>query len=226
MDGRTRLVRTPKTTALWILLTAVMTAFLTVAVSLWLSAAQLAKTVDEHHTAVAVRTDRAVTGTYIDGGYSYSMSSRTFSQEEIDWLNGLDSVKAVRIHTLSGAYSPDFEPVLGIRKERSWSGDGNTWSNSTVLVTGRLESIVDEWGGGHTGVFAVEQVVCAHPELTESMFTVSPSGTFYLRLPNLNAGGEPVSFLQEGRRYALCGKYVAWRDVIATREGEVWAPAL
>ena len=86
MDWKKRLLRRPGTTLLWIVLGAVMAAFLTVAAALWVSSARLSAAVDARHTAIAVRTDRAVSSHYIQGGMGWDTEERRFPQEERDWL--------------------------------------------------------------------------------------------------------------------------------------------
>ena len=65
---------------------------------------------------VAYRLDRSVK--YVpstDGNGYFNSTDRTLKEEQVAELEAMDSVKDVHFHTLSGGYSPSFEPALGVR---------------------------------------------------------------------------------------------------------------
>ena len=216
MDWKKRLLRRPGTTLLWIVLGAVMAAFLTVAAALWVSSARLSAAVDARHTAIAVRTDRAVSSHYIQGGMGWDTEERSFPQEERDWLESQESVEAVRIHTLSAAYSPDFEPLLGLRRELSWRGVGDTRSYSRVILAATVEDIYRGNSGEMRLLLKVEQMVTAHPEY-EPTWWKSPENDAYYISANIDLrdhAGNPVAledYFEPGGRYVFSGEYHAER---------------
>ena len=108
MNAKIRLLRKPVTTSLWLILCAAVSAFLLMGISLWYSTGQLSRTLSESHTAIAVRTDQSIVG-----------EPRYFTQADKEWFEGLDSVKAVRSHTLSAAVSPSFSPLVEISRFKS-----------------------------------------------------------------------------------------------------------
>ena len=219
MDWKKRLLRRPGTTLLWIVLGAVMAAFLTVAAALWVSSARLSAAVDARHTAIAVRTDRAVSSHYIQGGMGWDTEERRFPQEERDWLESQESVEAVRIHTLSAAYSPDFEPLLGLRRELSWRGVGDTRSYSRVILVATVADIYRGNSGGQMLLLKVEQMVTAHPEY-ESTWWRSPKDDACYVSASVSVEGEPDFDLED--YFARGGRYIFSGDYHAERTGNYW----
>ena len=212
MDWKKRLLRRPGTTLLWIVLSAVMTAFLTAAAALWVSSDRLASAVDERHTAIAVRTDRAVSSHYVQGGMGWDTEERSFPPEEKDWLESQESVEAVRIHSLSAAYSPDFEPLLGLRREMSWRGVGDTRSYSRVILVATVADFYWDSGGEPKLMLAVEQMMTAHPEFEPTYWHLPGDDTNYISAyANLiDRDGNPVAledYFQKGERYLFSGEY-------------------
>ena len=145
MDLRTRLTRRPVTTILWTLLVSAMALFLSVGTALWYSSANLFATLDEYHSAVAYRLDRSVQyvpGT--DGNGYFNSTDRTLKEEQVAELEAMDSVKDVHFHTLSGGYSPSFEPALGVRNGSihcfEWYHQ-SCESYREVMVVGTVEKI-------------------------------------------------------------------------------------
>ena len=211
MDWKKRLLRRPGSTLLWVVLGAVMAAFLTVALSLWQSSGQLADAVDARHTAIAVRTDRAVSSHYIQNGIGWDSAERSFSAEERDWLESLDSVEAVRIHSLSAACSPDFVPLLGLQRERSWRGSGDTRSYSRAIFAVRVADIFRDPSGERRLLLEVEQVVAAHPDFEASYWRMPGSESVYVTaFADLRDGDEAADledFFQLGERYLISGDY-------------------
>ena len=219
MDWKKRLLRRPGTTLLWIVLGAVMAAFLTVAAALWVSSARLSAAVDARHTAIAVRTDRAVSSHYTQGGMGWDTEERSFPQEERDWLESQESVEAVRIHTLSAAYSPNFEPLLGLRRELSWRGVGDTRSYSRVILVATVADIYRGNSGGQMLLLKVEQMVTAHPEF-EATWWRSPKDDACYVSATVGIEGEPDFDLED--YFVRGGRYVLSGDYHAERVGNYW----
>ncbi len=218
MTVKTRLLRRPGTTALWLLLTLVMTAFLSAGVSLWLGARQLTHAVDEKHTAIAVRTDRAVTGSYeFNGrfvvGVSYAVEERTLDREELDWLESQPSVKAVRIHSLTGGYSEDFESVLGLRREQSFRSVMDPRSYRRCLL---VATVLGKETTNDNLLLGVEEILCLHPEFYQTLIATNPNDidkayAYYIgiegTLLHWEENGVDPSFFEVGERYLLSGQF-------------------
>ena len=218
MTVKNRLLRRPGTTALWLALTILMTAFLTAGASLWVGARRLSRAVDEKHTAIAVRTDRAVTGTYeFNGrtvvGVSYTIEDRTLDREELDWLKGQPSVKAVRIHSLTGGYSEDFESVLGLRRENSFRSVMDPQSYRRCLIAA---TVLGKDPISDSVIFGVEELLCLHPEFYQTLTATDPNDIdgaypYYLgidgSLLHWEEYGVDPSFFEIGERYLLSGQF-------------------
>ncbi len=134
MNIRIRLLRKPLTTALWLLLTALMSAFLLVGFSLWFSTSRLAENLDKNTIAVAVRSDQAL----LSRGNTVVPEERYFTQKDKSYLESLDSVKAVRSHTLSGAVIPQLTPVLEMSRYKSYESGGNPLPYCNAVIVGTL----------------------------------------------------------------------------------------
>ncbi len=243
MTVKNRLLRRPGTTALWLALTILMTAFLTAGVSLWLGARKLAGTVDKKHTAIAVRTDRAVKGTYEYRGHTtvvgttWTVEERTLSQAELSWLEEQPSVKAVRIHSLTGGYAEEFESVLGLRRSESFRSVMDPQSYRRCLVAGTVLTRDDFTGGTLIGV---ERVLCLHPEFEQAMIATDPNDvdgaylyylSVYLPFEDAAETGAPGGILEPGQRCILSGQFYTMRDSYPrplknSRIGDVFAPVL
>ena len=234
MDLKKRLLRKPGTTVLWLVLTAVMTAFLTTAAALDLSASRLSKTLDEQHTAIAVRTNRAVTAIRTESGTVWKTSERTFTQEDKNWLEALDSVKAVRVNALCGGVSEDFEPLLGLKRQFSWFGSGDKAAYDNAVFVGTVAN-VRTLGYETQIVLATEEVCALHPEYAPALYTATTDGVNYLVVKAYSeGGGSPAEngdiaagFFKKGERYILGGNIIAVRFApAATPGGSVWPPTL
>ena len=133
MDIQKRLFRKPFTTVLWLIIVILMTGFLTVGVTLNFSSAQLAKSLDKSHTAIAVRTDPAAEEQ--DGEF---VVSRRFTRGDAEWFESQDTVKAVRNHTLNAGSSPSFHPITGTDKNMSWYSPGTILPYYNAVFAGRV----------------------------------------------------------------------------------------
>lgn len=230
MDLKKRLFRKPGTTGLWLVLTAIMAAFLTAAAALSISASRLARSLDESHTAIAVRTNRAVTRRIVNGQYVWDVSEREFTREDKDWLESLDSVKAVRIHALSGGVSEDFEPLLGLKREFSWRASGDEAAYQYAIFAGTVTDIF-RLAPETQIVLAVEEVCALHPEDLPPLKTANPDGVDRVIIRFMDAdyvwggqdGGEAADYFQKDERYVMSGYFTAMRDMAG---GDIWAPVL
>ena len=235
MDVKKRLLRKPLTTVLWVLLVAVMAAFLTVAAAMRFSTARLARSLDESHTAIAVRSDHEVICYTDELGTHYLVQDggRTFPAEERAWLEGLDSVKAVHIHSLSGGYSPDFEASLGLRREKSWRPEGNASSYHFAILTGTVESVVTDMWGYNEGyrnsqgvelVIRVDEIVAMHPEFRQVLENNSQSESAYVYLQTdiypEKIGDDIPPYFQKGQKYAFTGIFESSMRVYPIENGD------
>ncbi|MBQ4424436.1 MAG: ABC transporter permease [Lachnospiraceae bacterium] len=130
MNIKLRLLRRPITSSLWLLLCAAVSAFLLVGLSLWYSTTRLSRTLDESHTAIAVRTDPSIAG-----------DPRYFTQADKDWFEALPSVKAVRSHTVSAAVSSSFSPLIEINRAKSYRSSGNPLPYCNAVFIGMVNSL-------------------------------------------------------------------------------------
>ena len=221
MDLKTRLTRRPVTTVLWILLVSAMALFLSVGTALWYSSANLFATLDEYHSAVAYRLDRSiqyVPGT--DGNGYFNSTDRTLKEEQVAELEAMDSVKDVHFHTLSGGYSPSFEPALGVRNGSIHCFEWyhlSCESYREVMVVGTVEKIhyvqeldmEDTYGGEAyqaTGSFLVniEEIVLAHESYKiETAFADNHQMNIYMTF----VGEDAQAYIQPGERYVFYGYY-------------------
>ena len=216
MDIRIRLTRKPVTTVLWTLLITAMAVFLSVGTALWYSSANLFKTLDEYHSAVAYRLDRSVQyvpGTN-DNGH-WNLTDRTLKEEQVAKLEAMDSVKDVHFHTLSGGYSPSLEPVLGVQNGSIHCFERyhlSCESYQEVMVVGTVEAVsyvelvgYDEYAY-YTGAYLVniEEIVLAHESYNiETAFAENHQMNIYMSFDD----EEAAKYIQQGERYVFYGYY-------------------
>ena len=131
MTVRKRLLRKPFTTALWLLLTVAMSAFLLLGIALYLSTDGMVRDLDENHTAIAARMDppRLLTG---------EAQKREFTKEDAAWFEGLSSVKALRIHTVSAASSPLFHLLVEMNRHEGWRSNGDRTPYCHAVLSGTV----------------------------------------------------------------------------------------
>lgn len=210
MDIQKRLFRRPFTTALWGLLVMVMALLLCTGGALWYSSENLVTTLDGMYTAAAFRTNKAV----VQEGTMTHVSEKHLMQEDVDFLESLDSVEAVHFHTLTGAYSPVFVPELNPNISVNALTNINQPYDDVVLI-GKLISMgpsktnhVDprnltelgltdqETSWGWDGRIRVEQVIRKH----EGYQFLEGS---QLRLYVSAYGTNPADFFQLNGRYII-----------------------
>lgn len=220
MDLKKRLFRRPVTTALWLLLVILMSAFLCVGTALWYSSGNLANLLDDYHTAIAVRVDRGTTGTKVEGGAMWTGTDMTLRKNQVDYLESLDSVKAVRFHTLSGAYSPRFSPVLGLKRSIGYWDDTLPDVNESydeMVIVGTVERILaveendliyeDSTLYGVNMEVRIEQILLVHPDypvMGDDNYDDLINVTVSVFGPK---GQEAVKYLKKGGRYLFGGRY-------------------
>ena len=225
MDTKLRFTRKPMTTLLWGILAAAMSVFLCIGAALWFSTANLAAVLDEHHAAVAYRKDRGVqqNDDPSEPGISYQLESRRLSEEQVAQLAAMDSVKGVHFHTLSGGYSPSFEPVLGVTRGKTNAFDWyhlSTESYREVMIVGTVERIhwmkedgpQDMWPmmegemeHAHAQYLVnVEQIVLAHDTYQiENDFADNHQFNVFVGY----YGEEAKDYVQPGQRYVFYGDF-------------------
>lgn len=220
MDIQKRLFRRPVTTALWLVLVTVMAVFLCVGTALWYSSGNLANQLDGYHTAIAVRVDRGTTGTAIEGGAMWSGTDMTLRKAQVEWLESLDSVKAVRFHTLSGAYSPALSTVLGLKRSFGYWDDTISDVNESydeMVIVGTVERILsveendlfyeDSTLYGVNMEVRIEQILLVHPDypvMGDDNYDDLINVTVSVFGPK---GQEAVKYLKKGGRYLFGGRY-------------------
>lgn len=207
MDIRKRLFRRPFTTALWGLLVTAMALLLCIGAALWYSSENLVTTLDGMYTAAAFRTNKAVT----QDGTRFQVGAEHLMQEDVDFLESLDSVEAVHFHTLTGGYSPVFTPVL----DPNNVNDANETYDDVVLI-GKVVSMgpselsetspinltplglsEQEYHWSWEGQIQVEQIVRAHEGYDISFGDK-------LRLYVAAYGINPANFFELNGRYIFC----------------------
>ena len=242
MDTKLRFTRKPVTTVLWGILAIAMSVFLCLGAALWFSTANLADVLDEHHAAVAYRRDRGVqrVDDPTSEGVEYQMEDRNLSQTQVDQLAAMDSVKGVHFHTLSGGYSPSFEPVLGVTNGVKASFERyhlSTESYREVMIVGTVErmhwirndGVRDMWPLleeeiEYTQAYYlvnVEQIVLTH-ESYQIETAIEEHQQFNLEIQFY--GTEAPEYLQPGQQYVFYGDYdpdEGFRSIGAPILGEV-----
>ena len=111
MDTKIRLTRKPFSTILWLVLVTAMTVLLCAGAGMWYSSERTAGIIDGLHSTTAYRTDIHYTVTDTEDGRIVSYIPRRTSITDQMLLAELDCVEAVYENTLTGGYSPRFEPV-------------------------------------------------------------------------------------------------------------------
>ena len=210
-----RLFRKPVTTLLWLVFVAVMTGFLSAAAALWDSTVRLSDTLDKNHTAIAVRTDPAVTFLGSGNGATYSIDTRVFTQKDAEAIEALPGVKAVRSHTVAGCSSPALHPFIDVRRELSWRASGNETPYMQAVFAGKLKEMTTK-SGMHPWkadiqnplylLFELDEILLMNEEYTELMETIRFGGGFSYVI-DLDADPEAASYFVEGEHYVVAGTF-------------------
>ena len=220
MNIRFRLMRKPFTTILWGLLVTVMTVLLCIGGALWYSSESAAEIIDGFHSTVAYRTDRAYQVTDKVNGVSYRFENKTMSAEDQALLENLDCVEGVYSHTLTGGYSPAFAALCG---NYGYMTD-ESYDNVVVVATiTKIEHPDPDETWTQTldlsrmdlGIVTTASVyVYLHVEeyyvANEDYIGIgTPRETWDLYMVASFLRQEDLSYLEEGQRYLISGRYDA-----------------
>lgn len=241
MDTKLRFTRKPLTTALWAILAVAMSVFLCIGAAMWFSTANLAQVLDEHHAAVAYRKDRGVQQNDDPStpGVSYQIEDRSLTEAQVAQLAAMESVKNVHFHTLSGGYSPSFEPVLGVtnglRASFEWYHQ-STESYKEIMIVGTVERVHWMRNNGPRDMWPlmegeledtqayylvnVEEIILAH-ESYQIEAAIAEHQQFNLTIQFY--GTDAPEYLQPGQRYVFYGDYdphESFMDIGAPIQGE------
>ena len=229
MDIKTRLTRKPVTTALWVILVTAMALFLSVGSALMYSSGSLAGILDQYHTSIAVRTDKAVTATEMDEGVHYEFESKALFQEDVEELKSLEGVEEVYFHTLTAGYSPSFQPVIDISDSVYQS---NTSYDDAMLI-GKVTRITEPMyydyymdlspiGGPADAqeytVYAeikIEEYICGNNDHTR-WGKAQTDGYVNISISMFTGMGDGM--IQEGGRYLFYGTYDKYAVLIGEPE--------
>ena len=220
MDFQKRILRRPFATLLWLLLIAAMALLVGVSGVLLYGSDALRTTLDENNTTVALRTDKSSTSVSTGNGVIWSISSKSFSQEDMDALLAMDAVKDVYFHSLTGGYSPQFTPVLGLRGAHKNSFDIYPHANESydkVFFVGTVLRILegtDEFlpADYHAALGLGEQesssTICLEVRLDEVLqahpdYPLDGIVNCHLTL----CGDAAINFFNAGGQYLFCGEY-------------------
>ncbi|MBQ4424207.1 MAG: hypothetical protein II882_00510 [Lachnospiraceae bacterium] len=234
MDIWKRLLRRPLNTLLWLLLAAVMSAFLLVGISLRYSTSRLLESLKDNNMAIAVRSDQLLEG---EGRFP-TAEERYFTEEDRNWLESLDSVEAVRIHALSAASSPSFTPVLEMDQKSGYRANGNMLPYSYAAFAGECCEIRDS-GRSVAVTLDLKKILLLGEEyercgarrvLEEAGRFTAYIDTEYSDLEFDPAHPEeliippsPATYFEVGRTYIFAGCYDPGRKLFpAVRQGDVY----
>lgn len=206
MDIRKRLTRKPLTTALWTILVAAMAMLLGVGCALLYSSGSLAGILDDYHTSIAVRTDRAEWETQT----GWVMEEKSFTVEDAEYMESLDCVEGVYFHSLAGAYSPDFIPTIpgGVPYQDC------TASYEEVMLIGQVTSLspiqdydvifdMDEGFVGVYGELKIEEVILKNDDYGRYLKVMDEYLNFSVILTRM----EEADYIRVGDRYVFFGAY-------------------
>lgn len=225
-----RLFCRPLVTALWLVLTVVMTGFLAVGAFLWYTSHKVASDLDLRHTAIAVRTDPTVNRMHTASGVEVSIDHRTFTDADAAHLNAMEGVKTVRSHTLTGGTSPSFLPIVGLNKHLSWRTSGMPHPYWNAVLTG---TVMEEWlerKGGEPRLqllVGLEDILLLNPEYAEFEKAIRYQEIIWVEA-EFWQDDELACYprILEGERYVFCGSLRAiengfglWLGRIAYEDG-------
>lgn len=224
MDIKTRLLRGPITTVLWTVLVIAMALLIGAGSSLFYSVQNLLPMLNENHSAIALRTDRASESIDTDRGVIWTMESKFFTQEDYDYFMRLDSVQDIYFHSLTGGYVPELVPVLALSDtfgNISECYDTANESYDQVVIVGTVLRILEETelppqdlsaiGLGQQEpcktIYAeveIDGIISAHPDYPFSgteMYTGVVNCSFEL------CGEDAISYIEPGKQYLISCEY-------------------
>lgn len=232
MDIFKRLFRRPFTTALWGLLVTAMALLLCTGGALWYSSENMVGTLGGMYTAAAFRTNKPV----IQEGTVTHVYEKHLMQEDVDFLNSLDSVEKVYFHTLTGAYSPVFLPELNPSIDQNAVTNSNQGYDDVVLI-GKLIAkgpcnpshmepqdltalgLTDqEKSWGISGTIRVEQVIRCHQG-----YQILEGARLNLYVTAYNV--DLAEFFQLNGSYLICADIMGGLDLhcsqVISRDGKL-----
>ncbi len=201
MNSKIRLLRKPVTTVLWLLLGAAAGAFLLVAVSMWLSTNRMAEQLDKEHTAIAARIDPR----------SNSTEERHFTKEDAARLTSLDSVEALRLHTVSAAASPDFHPLIEMNRHEGYQGNGDRRPYCNAVFSGTVDVLAGTYVPGNMYYINVtlDEILLLGEEYCGGMAMADNAlrydGRFQAAVCFLDQ--EAADYIRAGQKYVFSGYY-------------------
>lgn len=224
MDIKTRLFRRPLTTILWSILVISISLLVGVGSALRYSSSNLLPILDGLHTSVAMRTDRASESIKTDRGAIWTMESKYFTQDDYDYFMGLEAVKDIYFHSLTGGYIPELLPALGVQEQYgnySEYYDNANESYDDIVLKGTVLRVLEEYEpytmdmsmfGFSTEEpcrsialeVRIDELLYAHPDYCIS------DGELYDGLINIIVklcGADAQDYFQLGEQYLFNGEY-------------------
>ena len=196
MNIKIRLLRRPVTSLLWLLLCGAVSAFLLLGISLWYSTTRLSRTLDENHTAIAVRTDPSSTG-----------EPRCFTLEDKAFFENMDSVKAVRSHTVSAATSPVFSPVTEINKNRSFRSNGNPLPYCLTTFIIYLNNVEERNDALYLDIILARTLLIGEDYVQNEIQALAEYRKQMTGMVQLAGGRDAVDFFQKENVYIMNGYF-------------------
>ncbi len=220
MDIKKRLFRRPFTTVLWLALVIVMTVSLCVGIVLSYSTGRLLPLLDNAHTTIATRTDKATEKVVLNDMVVYSTKPKYFTQEDHDFFSGLDSVKNIYFHSLTGGYIPELTCALGLNEFGDLVGEGNQSYDGVVFcaTVNNISSYPTNTDSvdylSYFGLSDSEQEYSVELDLTvDEVFAQHPD-TKWSMVGEKSVyvyGDEALDYLKSGEKYLFSGRVSAGR---------------
>ena len=217
MDIKIRLTRKPFSTILWLVLVTAMTVLLCAGAGLWYSSERTAGIIDGLHSTTAYRTDIHYTVTDTEDGRIVSYIPRRTSITDQMLLAELDCVEAVYENTLTGGYSPRFEPVSAtINRDTNNQGYDELVLVGTVTDIQSLEPTSERYDLSGVGLgevdsyygqsctIQIEEYLSVNEEICH-IGTQWEHDTIVLDLGFLRQ--EDTKFIELGGRYVFSGRF-------------------
>lgn len=224
MDIKTRLFRRPLTTILWSILIISISLLVSIGSALRYSSENLLPILDGMHTSAAMRTDRASESIETDRGAIWTMESKYFTQDDYDYFMGLEEVKDIYFHSLTGGYIPELLPALGVQEQYgnySEYYDNANESYDDIVIKGTVLRVLEEYepytmdmsmiGFGTEEPcrsialeVRIDEIIYVHPDYCIS------DGELYDGLINISVnlcGENAQDYFQIGEQYLLNGEY-------------------
>ena len=195
MTVEKRLLRKPLTTVLWTLLCAFMSTVLLSGFLMWFSVNRMMTETDRNHTAIGARIDPPI---------GAGEENRQFTKADAAWFSSLDSVKAVRTHTVSAASAKDFHPVVELFRHQHYIGNGDRRPYCNIALIGTVNECYADIGYLYLEI-RPEEILLMNDEYVSIQVA-----QLLVYQGRLQVHGEPedeacVSFFKSGERYVFSG---------------------